>query len=152
MTQAITRKSLYETDFLLWTEETIAKLKARDFDHVDLENLIEEIESLGKSDKKEIKSRLTTLLAHLLKRIYVNMPQEFNGWERTIRNQRTDLELALMDSPSLKAIWNEAFDIAFRLALRNVRDEYEKKGYHIPEQWQFSHEIDAMLSVKFWDE
>ncbi len=52
MTQAITRKSLYETDFLLWTEETIAKLKARDFDHVDLENLIEEIESLGKSDKK----------------------------------------------------------------------------------------------------
>ncbi len=152
MTQAITRKSLYETDFLLWTEETIAKLKARDFDHVDLENLIEEIESLGKSDKKEIKSRLTTLLAHLLKRIYVNMPQEFNGWERTIRNQRTDLELALMDSPSLKAIWNEAFDIAFRLALRNVRDEYEKKGYHIPEQWQFSLEIDAMLSVKFWDE
>jgi hypothetical protein len=152
MTQAITRKSLYETDFLLWTEETIAKLKARDFDHIDLENLIEEIESLGKSDKKEIKSRLTTLLAHLLKRIYVNMPQEFNGWERTIRNQRTDLELALMDSPSLKAIWNEAFDIAFRLALRNVRDEYEKKGYHIPEQWQFSREIDAMLSVKFWDE
>jgi hypothetical protein len=152
MTQAITRKSLYETDFLLWTEETIAKLKARDFDHVDLENLIEEIESLGKSDKKEIKIRLTTLLAHLLKRIYVNMPQEFNGWERTIRNQRTDLELALMDSPSLKAIWNEAFDIAFRLALRNVRDEYEKKGYHIPEQWQFSREIDAMLSVKFWDE
>jgi hypothetical protein len=155
MTQAITRKSLnaslYETDFLLWTEETVAKLKARDFDHVDLENLIEEIESLGKSDKKEIKSRLTTLLAHLLKRIYVNMPQEFNGWERTIRNQRTDLELALMDSPSLKTIWNDAFDIAFRLALRDVRDEYEKKGYHIPEQWQFDRGIEAMLSVKFWE-
>ncbi len=156
MTQAITRKSLnaslYETDFLLWTEETVAKLKARDFEHVDLENLIEEIESLGKSDKKEIKSRLTTLLAHLLKRIYVNMPQEFNGWERTIRNQRTDLELALMDSPSLKTIWNDAFDIAFRLALRDVRDEYEKKGYQIPDQWQFSRDIEAMLSVKFWDE
>lgn len=152
MTQAITRKSLYETDFLLWTEETVAKLKAKDFDHVDLENLIEEIESLGKSDKKEIKSRLTTLIAHLLKRIYVNMPQEFNGWERTIRNQRTDLELALMDSPSLKTIWNDAFDIAFRLALRDVRDEYEKKGYHIPEQWQFSRDIEVMLGVKFWDD
>jgi Domain of unknown function DUF29 len=156
MTQAITHKSLnaslYETDFLLWTEETVAKLKARDFDHIDLENLIEEIESLGKSDKKEIKSRLTTLLAYLLKRLYVNMPQEFNGWERTIRNQRTDLELALMDSPSLKTIWNDAFDIAFRLALRDVRDEYEKKGYHIPEQWQFSRDIEAMLRVKFWDD
>jgi hypothetical protein len=155
MTQAITRKSLdkslYETDFLLWTEETVAKLKARNFDDLDLENLIEEIESLGKSDKKEIKSRLTTLIAHLLKRIYVNMPQEFNGWERTIRNQRTDLELALMDSPSLKTIWNDAFDIAFRLALRNVRDEYDKKGYQIPDQWQFSRDIDAMLIVKFWE-
>ena len=78
MTQAIARKSLYESDFLLWTQDTIAKLRAKDFDHVDLENLIEEIESLRKSDKKEIKSRLTTLLTHLLKRIYVNMPQEFN--------------------------------------------------------------------------
>ena len=92
------------------------------------------------------------MIAHLLKRIYVNMPQEFNGWERTIRNQRTDLELALMDSPSLKTIWNDAFDVAFRLALRDVRDEHEKKGYQIPEQWQFSRDIEAMLSVKFWDE
>jgi hypothetical protein len=113
--------------------------------------LIEEIESLRKSDKKEIKSRLTTLLTHLLKCIYVNMPQEFNGWERAIRNQRTDLELALMDSPSLKTTWNDAFDIAFRLALRNVRDEYDKKGYQIPDQWQFSRDIDAMLNVKFWE-
>ncbi|MFM7887253.1 MAG: DUF29 family protein [Pseudanabaena sp.] len=56
MTQAINRKSLteslHETDFLLWIEETLAKLKARDFDHLDLEDLIEEIESLDKSDKK----------------------------------------------------------------------------------------------------
>jgi hypothetical protein len=80
------------------------------------------------------------------------MPQEFNGWERTIRNQRTDLELALRDSPSLKTIWIDAFDIAFRLAFRDVKDEYEKKGDRIPEQWQFSRDIDAMLSVKFWDE
>ena len=119
MTQAIVRESLYESDFLLWTQDTIAKLRAKDFDHVDLENLIEEIESLGKSDKKEIKSRLTTLLEHLIKRIYIDMPQEFNGWERTIRNQRTGIELAMMDSPSLKTTWDGAFDIAFRLGSRD---------------------------------
>ena len=156
MTQAITRKSLntslYETDFLLWTEETVAKLKARDFDHVDLENLIEEIESLGRSEKKEVRNRLKTLLEHLIKRLYVDMPQEFNGWEHKIREQRVDLELALMDSPSLKTIWNDIFDIAFPLALLKVKDEYEQKGYHIPEQWQFSRDIESMLSVKFWDE
>lgn len=156
MTQAINRKSLnaslYETDFLLWTEETVAKLRARDFDHVDLENLIEEIESLGHSEKKEVRNRLKTLLEHLIKRIYVDMPQEFNGWERTIREQRTDLELALMDSPSLKTIWNDIFDIAFPLALRSVIDDYEVKDYHIPEQWQFRYDIYAMLNIKFWDE
>ena len=58
MTQAIVRKSLYESDFLLWTQDTIAKLKAKDFDHVDLENLIEEIESLGSSYRDELESRL----------------------------------------------------------------------------------------------
>lgn len=156
MTQAITRKSpnasLYETDFLLWTEETVAKLKARDFDHIDLENLIEEIESLGRSEKKEVRNRLKTLLEHLIKRIYVDMLQEFNGWERTIREQRAEIRVELNDMPSLKRFWDELFDVAWGLALLKVKGEYEKKGYQIPEQWQFSRDIEAMLSVKFWDE
>jgi hypothetical protein len=151
MTQAIVHKSLYESDFLLWTQDTVAKLKAKDFDHLDLENLIEEIESLGKSDKKEIKSRLTTLLAHLLKRIYVNMPDCFNGWENTIVEQRTEIEYALTDSPSLKALWSDTFDIAFRNALRNVKKEYAKKGYQIPDTWQFGRDIDTMLNIDFWE-
>ena len=151
MTQAIVHKSLYESDFLLWTQDTVAKLKAKDFDHLDLENLIEEIDSLGRSDKKEIKSRLTTLLAHLLKRIYVNMPDCFNGWENTIVEQRTEIEYALTDSPSLKALWSDTFDIAFRNALRNVKKEYSKKGYQIPDTWQFGRDIDTMLNVDFWE-
>ncbi len=151
MTQAILSKSLYESDFLLWTQDTVAKLKAKEFDHVDLENLIEEIESLGRSEKKEIKSRLTTLLEHLIKRIYVDMPQEFNGWERTIRNQRTEIEFSLDDSPSLKALWNDTFDIAFRSALRDVRKEYSKQGYQFPDIWQFGRDIDTMLNVDFWE-
>ncbi|MBD2175464.1 DUF29 domain-containing protein [Pseudanabaena sp. FACHB-1998] len=151
MTQAIARKSLYESDFLLWTQDTVAKLKARDFDHVDLENLIEEIDSLGRSDKKEIKSRLTTLLAHLLKRIYIDMPDCFNGWENTIVEQRTEIEFAFADSPSLKTLWNDTFDIAFRTALRNVKKEYAKKGYQIPDTWQFGRDIDTMLNVDFWE-
>jgi hypothetical protein len=151
MTQAIARKSLYESDFLLWTQDTVAKLKARDFDRVDLENLLEEIESLGRSEKKEIKSRLTTLIEHLLKRLYIDMPQEFNGWERTIRNQRTEIEFALDDSPSLKTLWNDTFDIAFRAALRDVKKEYAKQGYQFPDTWQFGRDIDTMLNTDFWE-
>ena len=150
MTQLVTRKSLYESDYLLWTQETIAKLKARDFANVDLDNLIEEIESLGKSERKEIKSRLTVLLEHLLKRMYVDMPDCFSGWENTISTQRNDIELTLMDSPSLKALWDESFDIAFKLALRSVRKNY--RAYQFPDIWKFNRDIDTMLNVDFWEE
>lgn len=151
MTLTIVAKSLYESDYLLWTHDTVAKLKTRDFAHVDLENLIEEIESLGKSEKKEIRSRLTTLLAHLLKRIYVDMPDCFNGWENTITEQRTEIEFVLADSPSLKTLWNDIFDVAFRAALRNVQKEYSKNGYQFPDQWQFGNDIDTMLNVDLWE-
>lgn len=149
MTQAITRKSLYESDFLLWTQDTIAKLKARDFDHVDFENLIEEVEALGRSEKKELASRLETLLAHLLKRIYIDIPQEFNGWERTIREQRRRLTQALRKTPSLKSVWDELLDDAWELAIDTVRDDYSQ--YQFPNTWQFGRDIDTMLNVNFWE-
>jgi hypothetical protein len=149
MTQAITRKSLYESDFLLWTQDTIAKLKARDFDHVDFENLIEEVEALGRSEKNELASRLETLLAHLLKRIYIDMPQEFNGWERTIREQRRRLTQALRKTPSLKSVWDELLDDAWELAIDTVRDDYSQ--YQFPNTWQFGRDIDTMLNVNFWE-
>jgi hypothetical protein len=149
MTQAITRKSLYESDFLLWTQDTIAKLKARDFDHVDFENLIEEVEALGRSEKNELASRLETLLAHLLKRIYIDMPQEFNGWERTIREQRRRLTQALRKTPSLKSVWDELLDDAWELAIDTVRDDYPQ--YQFPNTWQFGRDIDRMLNVNFWE-
>jgi hypothetical protein len=149
MTQAITRKSLYESDFLLWTQDTIAKLKARDFDHVDFENLIEEVEALGRSEKNELASRLETLLAHLLKRIYIDMPQEFNGWERTIREQRRRLTQALRKTPSLKSVWDELLDDAWELAIDTVRDDYSQ--YQFPNTWQFGRDIDRMLNINFWE-
>ena len=52
MHQSIISKSLYESDFLLWTQDTVAKLKARDFEHVDLENLLEEIEAQKNAESK----------------------------------------------------------------------------------------------------
>ncbi len=151
MTQTVIRKSLYESDYLLWTQETIAKLKARDFDHVDFENLIEEIEDLGRSQKREIRSRLKTLIEHLLKRIYVDMPYCFNGWENTIDEQRQEIKVELLDSPSLRRLWDELFDIAWELALRKVRSEYQSKGFNFPDTWQFNRDTDAFLNKNFWE-
>jgi len=96
MTVTASPTSLYEQDLLLRTEETIRHLKAKNFDDLDLDNLIEEIETLGRSERKELTSRLLVLFEHLLKRLYVPMPMEYNGWERTIREQRIQLELVLV--------------------------------------------------------
>ena len=107
MTQSLETQSLYEQDTLLWIEDTVTKLKAHDFANIDLENLIEEINELGKSQKKELKSRLLVLLEHLLKRLYVDSPDDFRGWEITIREQRQQIEIEIDDSPSLKTLWQE---------------------------------------------
>ena len=72
MTQTIAaRKSLYEQDLNLWLETAIAQLKSGDLQNLDVENLVEELEGLAGRDRRELKSRLATLIEHLLKRCYV---------------------------------------------------------------------------------
>jgi Domain of unknown function DUF29 len=149
MTQITTPKtSLYDRDLNLWLETAIAQLKSGDFHNLDVENLIEELVGLAGRDKRELKSRLRTLLEHLLKRIYVNMPDCFNGWENTIREQRSQLEDIIEQSPSLKAIWDQTFNNALAPALKNVRDEYPQQQF--PDTCLFSRDIEAMLNSKFW--
>jgi hypothetical protein len=69
-------KTLYEQDFYLWIRTTINQLQARQFERVDLENLLEELASMGRSEKRTIKSLLTRLLEHLLKLKYWQAERE----------------------------------------------------------------------------
>lgn len=110
---------LYDTDFVRWTEEQAATLRARRFDALDLENLAAEIESSGKRDRRRLKSRLTVLIMHLLKWRY--QPEQRSGsWDSTIRTQRADVRQLLDDSPNLRreapAIIAERYDTARRNA------------------------------------
>lgn len=150
MTQTIARQSLYESDYLLWIQETIANLKAKNFECLDIDNLIEEIEDLGRSQRKELESRLKTLLEHLLKRIYVNMPDCFNGWENTIREQRSQIEVLFNNYPSLKNYWDEHLSSAWNIALKYARKEYQPQGFNFPDTWQFKNDIDSILNIDFW--
>jgi hypothetical protein len=147
---ALITPSLYDRDTLLWVEDTVSKLKSGDFANLDLANLIEEVESLGRSQKKELKSRLLVLLEHLLKRLYVDSPQDYRGWEITIRQQRQQIELEIDDSPSLKTIWDAAFAKAWQLALKSVQQDYPQTDF--PDRWQFSADLEAMLNNKFWQD
>ncbi len=143
-------KSLYDRDFLLWIEDTVTKLKARDFEHLDLENLIEEVESLGRSERRELLSRLTTLVEHLIKRLYVPIPNDYNGWERTIREQRRQLRALLKDSPSLMSTWSEFFPEAWDAARNDLCEEYKQVSF--PDRWPYASDIESILNLDFWEE
>ncbi len=153
MTQALpkpSKTSLYDRDLNLWLETAIAKLKCGDFHNLDIANLVEELEGLAGRDKRELKNRLIVLLEHLLKRLYVNMPQDFNGWQRTIWEQRTQIEILFEQSPSLKTLWQDYFESAWGYAFKKVTREY--KNFSFPYTWQFSRDIDDMLDINFWEE
>ncbi len=149
MTQAITKLSLYDRDQHLWLEEAIAKLRVKDFQSLDLVHLIEELEIVAGRDRAEIENRLGVLLAHLLKRLYVQSEYDYRGWEITIREQRRHLKIALQQSPSLKRFFVESFDRAWQDALIEVREDYPQVAF--PDQWQFSRDVDILLTQKFWE-
>ncbi len=149
MTQAITKLSLYDRDQYLWLEEAIAKLKVGDFQGLDVLNLIEELEIVAGRDRAEIENRLGVLLAHLLKRLYVQSEYDYRGWEITIREQRRHLKIALQQSPSLKRFFVEAFDRAWQDALIEVREDYPQVSF--PDQWQFSRDVEILLTQRFWE-
>jgi hypothetical protein len=146
----LARESLYHQDQHLWLEDTIRRLKARDFHGLDVEHLIEEMEILAGRDKAEVESRLIVLWAHLLKRIYVNSEYDNRGWEVTIREQRRQLRIILKHSPSLKRYFTEVLDSAWQDALMEVQEDYPQIEF--PNSWEFSGDVDAILSEKFWED
>jgi len=148
MSHTIGQIKLYDQDFCLWVEDTVSKLKGRKFDHLDLENLIEEIESLVRRDRRELKNRLDVLLNHLLKRCYLPTPENYRGWELTIREQRKQLQRLFEESPSLQGYLSEVFDEIWQAARWDAAKDYPQVEF--PKDWPFSRDVEALLSEEFW--
>lgn len=100
-------ESLYETDFYSWTQEQAKLLKHQQWSQLDLPNLIEEIESLGKQQRAELRNRLKVLIGHLLKWEH-QAERRSRSWLMTIRVQRRESQELLEENPSLKPYLEEA--------------------------------------------
>ncbi len=140
-------KQLYEQDFALWIEETVKQLKSGDLSQIDLENLIEEVESLGRRDKRELKSRLITLFEHALKRYYVPLTDCYRGWEVTLKKTQSKLKDILEDSPSLRNFLVAISHKCYQEAVENMRIEYD---FDFPDDCPFPSNVDELLNSKFW--
>jgi hypothetical protein len=147
MNQSITQ-TLYEQDFSLWVKDTVQKLKAKNTENLDWEHLIEEIEGLTRSDRREIKHRLITLFEHALKRRYVPLNEYYRGWELTIKRTQSKLQDILDDSPSLRSYLLEIIPNCYQEALENVRIEYNS---FFPDEYVFSAKINLLLTQKIWE-
>lgn len=99
---------LYDRDFYLWLEQTAAQISKRDVNNIDWDNLLEEIEGMGRSEKNALESNLTILLMHLLKWQF-QPDKRSNSWAFTITEYNLRIKRAFKHSPSLQRYFEEVF-------------------------------------------
>ncbi len=144
-----TRRSLHDSDFYAWSLEQAALLRAGRVGEADLAAIAEEIESMGKTEKRELVSRLTVLLLHLLK--WRAQPRgRGDSWRLSIANARDEIADLLDDNPSLKALLDDVLASAYRYARRKAAIETKRSEEGFPAQcpWSFAQAMDE----GFWPE
>lgn len=136
---AVDKLNLYEQDFNLWLDATAQLLRESNFDQLDRDNLIEEIESMGRSEKDALESNLIVVLMHLLK--YKYQPEKRSkSWLLSIYEHRRRLKKAFQKSPSLKGYFNQVFSECYQDARNEATLETELPIETFPIESPFTQE------------
>ena len=137
----------YDRDFYAWAMEQAALLREGKLGEADIEHIAEEIESMGRSEKRELVSRLTVLMLHLLKWRFQPLLRG-QSWRATIRVQRRDLSDLFSDNPSLKPLLPELIERAYGSAIIEAESETGLPESTFPAvcPWSF----DQMMDGDFW--
>jgi hypothetical protein len=143
----VTGSGNYDTDFYAWANEQAALLRAGRLSSADIENIAEEIASMGRTEKRELISRLTVLLTHLLK--WKFQPKgRCSSWQTSIKVQRNGTIRHLADNPSLKTLLHEAISDAYGDAVLEAAEETKlsESTFPAPCEWSF----DQLIDAGFW--
>jgi len=143
------KTTLYEQDFYAWSQEQAALLRAGRAAEADLENIAEEIESTGKTEKRELMSRLMVLLLHLLKWRFQPMMRG-RSWRLCIRGQRLDIRDLLAQNPTLKPVFSQSIGQAWPRALIEAERETGLEASNFPTTCPWA--VDVLLDDDFWPE
>jgi hypothetical protein len=140
----------YDTDFYTWTQTQAAALRAKDWSALDIEHIAEEIDSLGKSDRRALVSHLDRLLLHLLKWRYDPAREPRRGWQLTMRHARRELAQLLADNRSLHGYPAERLADAYRHARGDAAIDTGLPLATFPEVCPWS--VAQVLDEEFWPE
>ena len=145
--------TLYETDFHAWTQEQAAKLRAllteRSNLDLDLENIAEEIESVGAGDRRELHSRLARIIEHLLKLGESPLHEPRHGWRSSVRAERISLERLFKQSPSLRRLAADELEDAYAHAARRLHHQLiELTMDPLPDV--FPYDVGQVLQSEWW--
>jgi hypothetical protein len=139
----------YDEDFYAWSREQADLLRAGKVVDADLENIAEEIESMGKMEKRELTSRLTVLILHLVKWRF-QPAKRSRSWRLSVEGQRLDIEDLLQDNPSLRPVVADLIEQAWRRALIDAQKETGLEASVFPSRCPWG--PDQILSDDFWPE
>ena len=142
-----TVNTLYETDFYAWTQGQAELLRNHHWSKLDLPNLIEEIESLGKQQRAELRNRLSLLMGHLLKWEY-QPTKRSRSWLNTIRVQRMDTLELWEENPSLQPYLLEGLQKAYRKGVALAAGETDQPDRTFPVDCPYT--LDQILDDNFY--
>src|SRR5260370_11183378 len=137
------KPSRHDRDFYAWSLEQAALLRAGKVAKADLDLIAEEIESMGKTEKRELVSRLTVPLVHLIKWRFQPQGRD-KSWRLSIANARDEIADLINDNPSLKSVLDEVMASAYRYARRKAAIETDLGEERFPDQcpWPFAVAMD----------
>jgi hypothetical protein len=139
---------LYERDFFEWTQCNAALLRSGRFDKADIEHIAEEIEDMGKRERRELGSRLEVLLQHLLK--WQAQPGRTRSWRNTIKLQRDEIAELFEEMPSLKSAWGAKLGRVYWRAVLAASAETGLPESSFPASCPFT--LDQILDENFLPE
>jgi hypothetical protein len=125
----------YEDDFVAWLEDQARHARRGEINALDLENIAEELEGMARSDRREIRNRLTVLLIHLLKCLLQS--RRSRSWIGTIGEQRRRIQSITDDSPSLGSFPESVLSECYAAARSGCADETGIPESRIPNEWPF---------------
>jgi FMN phosphatase YigB (HAD superfamily) len=145
----VSNSTLYDRDFYAWSQEQAALLRDGKLSQADIAHIAEEIESMGKAEKRELINRLSVLLMHLLKWQFQPSARG-TSWRLTIEEQRDRLADHLADNPSLKDKLDTSIASGYRLAILGAAREtgFDRAIFPTVCPWSFA----QILADDFWPE